>query len=399
MYQINDSCVYVKGKCNGAIYEFDTGKVYSVNGKACEIIDRYILGSSFENDENYLSKLRGQKLISPNYHPCEFDCEIDDLTELEVAWIEITETCNLRCIHCYEGNQHIGRADVLALEDWINVIDQLEKLKTKRLIIIGGEPCCNSMVSDVVSYSAKKDMDVTLFTNGTLIDERLFHEIIAKRIKVKMSIYGPNSTVHDSVTRTPGSFERLTRSVKRLVEAGISVSAAVIIMKENEQFADETISFCKSIGIKCSRYDVIREVFGGTQSAHIPTDKRVLEKVYFTKPNYKANRKQFINNLNKNSCLYGKLAIKENGDVIPCVFERDYVYGNVKENPIKDIIQSDSTKRMWYWDFSKVDECAECEYRFACRDCRPLGKSVCGRLNTKNPRCLYDVSQGEWAKL
>ena len=42
--------------------------------------------------------------------------------------------------------------------------------------------------------------------------------------------------------------------------------------------------------------------------------------------------------------------------------------------------------------------CKDCEYRFACKDCRPLAKSVDGCQNGKNPRCKYDPYTGNWNK-
>ena len=396
MYQINDSCVYVKGAKNGAIYDFRSGKVYSINHLACDILDRYISDEKDPCDEKYLSKLHQNNLISENYKPIVFISEPVKDTGLEVAWIEITHICNLRCVHCYEGEYHSSTGSTLTLKEWKGIIDQLEQLRTNRLIIIGGEPCCSPYVSEIISYSSNKSMDITLFTNGTLMNNELINTIIRSKIRVKLSVYGPTPYVHDSVTRISGSYDKMVSTVKKLVNAGVKVSAAVIVMKENENFADETVKFCNSIGMRCSRYDVIREVFGGSQSDHLPLNNEILRKVYFTKPNFIADKIQFMKNIDRNSCWYGKIAIKENGDVIPCEFERDFIYGNAKDESLFNIINNDRVKSMWLWDFSKVNGCADCEFRFACKDCRPLGKGVSGELNTKNPRCLYDSHAGVW---
>ncbi len=399
MYRINESCVFVKGAKNGAIYDFITGKVYSVNAAACDILNRYISGKRYESDNDYLSKLEACDLISNRFLPTTYKEEPDKSINMEVAWIEITNACNLRCVHCYEGTVHNNNTRSISLEMWKDVVDQLETLCTKRLIIIGGEPCCNPDVGEIILHSSQKNMDVTLFTNATLIDKRLLEIIVNSRIKVKISVYGPRADIHDGVTGLQGSFDRMLSAVTKMTNTGVSVSAAVIIMKENEDYAEETMRFCRSIGMKCSRYDVIREVCGGLQNEHVPSNKELLRNVYYTKPNFRADRIQFRNNNNRNSCWYGKIAIKENGDVIPCEFERNYIYGNIMYESLDSIIKSEKAQKMWFWDFSKIEGCAECEYRFACKDCRPLGKSVCGSYETKNPRCLYDPITGKWSDL
>jgi radical SAM protein with 4Fe4S-binding SPASM domain len=86
----------------------------------------------------------------------------------------------------------------------------------------------------------------------------------------------------------------------------------------------------------------------------------------------------------------------ENGDVIPCEFERNFKYGNIREYSINEILNKEETISKWNLNFDKIETCKDCEYRYACKDCRALGLSVCGSMTSKNPRCLYDPYQGVW---
>lgn len=43
-------------------------------------------------------------------------------------------------------------------------------------------------------------------------------------------------------------------------------------MKENERYVKDIQDFARSSGMKGTRYDVIREIFSGTQGEHIPSD-------------------------------------------------------------------------------------------------------------------------------
>lgn len=398
MIEINKDVIFVQGYVNGAIYDLNTERVYSINKAGCDVLSAYIENKSAYYEDEYCILLRNNGLISEDFIPHEYMLDSDkDTMKLEMAWLEITQACNMKCIHCYEGEVHRSATETLSLNQWKCVIDQLAKQRINRLIIIGGEPCIHKNIREIIEYASKFNFKIVLFTNASLIDESLFNCIIAYKVNVKVSVYGGSAPIHEMVTKTPGSFQRLRRTVERLIENGISVEAAVILMRENEDDLENILTFINALGMKYSRYDVIRQVYGGTQNEHIPTNTNLINKVSLTKPNFKVTKRRFHES-QRNSCWYGKIVVAENGNVFPCEFERNIVYGNVKESTIEEILNGKIAKEMWHMDFSQIEQCQECEYRYACKDCRPLGISVCGSMHTKNPRCCYEPLRGEWVK-
>lgn len=399
MYQINEDVIMIKGFKNGAIYDLKGEKVYAINEEACDIIMRYMNHSVKKSDLEYIDLLKNARLISGSFEPEKFDgFEKNEEMKLEIAWLEITQTCNMRCIHCYEGSVHESDTKVLDIEDWKCVIDQLAARKIKRIIIIGGEPCCHKNVCDIISYASNYNIDIILFTNASMIDENIFNCIIKNKIRVKISVYGHCPEIHERITRVPGSFEKLRNTVVKLVDNNIYVESAIIIMEENQNYLDDIVAFVKGIGMNYSRYDVIRQVYGGTQNEHVPTNSDLINRVSLTKPNFHITKKKFENSLYRNTCWYGKIVIMENGNVIPCEFERSIIYGNILKESLDEILEKEETKDKWFMDYSKIEECCDCEFRFACKDCRPLGFGVGGNIYAKNPRCCYDVYNGKWVE-
>lgn len=396
MYYINEDVVFVKGAKNGAIYDLLREKVYSINAVGCRIIDSYVKGHIEDKEQYYIEQLKQNRLLSFDFAPraCEM-IRVQD-TGLEMAWLEITQTCNMRCIHCYEGDMHKSSENILSLGEWIEVIDQLAKEGINRLIVIGGEPGCYINLRQILEHTAIYNFKTVLFTNASLLTEELMECIIKCNTIVKVSVYGPNAEIHDRVTSVKGSFDRLVKAIKFLVEHGVYVEAAIIMMLENQDYLDETIAFVKAIGMHYKKYDVIREVFEGKQSVHIPTNKDLINKVSLVRPNFHITKDKFFKNQHRNTCWYGKITILENGNVVPCEFERSIVYGNIREKSIAEILKNTHTRMFWNYDFSKIENCKDCEYRYACKDCRPLGRAVCGKMSTKNPRCKYDVYSGVW---
>lgn len=398
MISLKKDVVYVKGALNGAVYDFRNGKVYQINSLACDEIEKYFKDTTYSSE--YITKLAQMDLLDMSFRPNVYS-PYKASPNLDMVWLEITQGCNLRCLHCYEGNTHFVSKKTILLSKWIDVINQLSKLNIKRVVVIGGEPCVSPFLLPILSELCKYHIQTTLFTNATLLTPEQIAFIInhCDDISVKTSIYGHNARVHDLITSVNGSFDKLNNNIQLLLSHGVSVRAAVVIMKENQDYLKEIIEYVKQSGMKYARYDVIRNVFGGTQNKHTPTDPIIINSVKYTKPNFSITKDKFDNNYFYNSCWRGKLAITEEGNIIPCVFEREIIIGNVNESTIREILDSDALKMQWCHSFEKVKVCCECEFRFACKDCRPLGKGVSGNIYEKNPRCTYDPYTGKWSDI
>ena len=403
MYQLNDDIVYVRGAKKGAIYDFTSTDVYWINDEACELLDRFIAAdgdiSQFTTEEKaYISLLETKQLYREEYKLKAYTPNVERSQHLKMAWLEITQACNCRCLHCYQGDDHFQNVDVLELKDWKRVIDELYTLGVSRVVVIGGEPCMHKDICEILNGLYEREIETTLFTNATMIDACLMDLLIrcSDRISVKVSLYADNADDHDKITRRHGSFDELVRNVRTLTQNGATVDVAVVAMRENQDKLADIRQFIHSLGANYSKFDVIRNVFGGRQDQHTPTAQDIVDSCSFCEPHFKADRRRFDENFYENSCWFGKIAITETGDVLPCVFERGIIYGNVKKLAVKDILEAEELKRCWYMDFSCVESCKDCEFRYSCKDCRPLGISVRGDIHTKNPRCRYDPYTGQW---
>ena len=109
-------------------------------------------------------------------------------------------------------------------------------------------------------------------------------------------------------------------------------------------------------------------------------------------------KERFEKALAHNTCWYGKFVVMPDGKIAPCIFERTMILGDLTKQTIQDVLKSDQLNYAWNYDFSKVNYCKDCEFRFACRDCRPLGLSTHNCIAEKNPRCLYNPYTGRWGE-
>ena len=105
------------------------------------------------------------------------DEELDVNNSLAMATLNITRTCNLRCLHCYAGNAPVHTSKELTIEQVRSVVTALGSRITRSprlLVISGGEP---TLVPDklrmAVLTARKHGLTVRVNTNGSQINRGL----------------------------------------------------------------------------------------------------------------------------------------------------------------------------------------------------------------------------------
>lgn len=97
----------IKGAKRHYIYILKDSKLFNMNKKSLNLIE-YITCNSIDlldidtKGKEFLSKLIKENIIVKydSIHTYESIETIKKDRNIEFVWIEITNTCNLRCIHC-----------------------------------------------------------------------------------------------------------------------------------------------------------------------------------------------------------------------------------------------------------------------------------------------------------
>jgi radical SAM protein with 4Fe4S-binding SPASM domain len=395
----------VEGHTYSIILDFNSEKIFRLNQVGKEIISLGEKGLSIDEclDEidsitkkeliSFLRELEDKRLITFG-DECKSVVDEDGYPlELDTLWIETTSKCNLRCVHCYaEANQHDEWE--LGKEKIFEIIDEASELGFKKLQLTGGEPILRPDIGELVEYAASKDFGtIEVFTNGTLLTERLVKLFLDLGIHVAMSIYSHRRETHDGITQVLGSLSRSLNSLKLLLAYGVPLRCAIVAMKQNEMELQETSYFLSKLGVYNRPPDVIRPVGRGINPEYFPEKYGLLS--MREEPLFPVNKENFRKYMRWNSCWMGKAAITSTGDVLPCVFARDQKAGNIHEKSLEEIIEEGL---MDYWQMTRdeIEVCSDCEYRYLCQDCRPWAYGFTGSLNAKSPRCLYNPHKGEW---
>ena len=185
-------------------------------------------------DIEYMAKLKGKR------HPL-------------VVGIELTEQCNLRCIHCCiraDGNR--PRHQELTTAQWRRVLREMREARVIYILLTGGEPLRRSDFKKVYLSAKKMNFAVTVATNGTLITKDLI-ELFQKYppLMLEITSYGVNRKAYESVTRIPGSYEAFQKAIGLLSGSGIRFAIRTMVVKKTFNEVLENHQNIKASGIKC----------------------------------------------------------------------------------------------------------------------------------------------------
>lgn len=168
--------------------------------------------------------------------------------------IDLTQRCNLRCIHCYQGPERPdsdARLREMSTELIISVIDQIAEAGCLFFLITGGEPLLRPDFREIYSYVKRKGILPVLFTNGTLINEdtaKLFAWLNPQGLEI--SIYGASEETYERVTGVAGSFGRCIRGIELLREHGVrNVSLKTVVMTHNRHEFDGMVALAHKYGL------------------------------------------------------------------------------------------------------------------------------------------------------
>lgn len=163
---------------------------------------------------------------------------------------ELTPTCNLRCHFCYVALDPY-KGPYLGTEQICRILDTLERAGVLWLTLTGGEIFTRRDFPQIYRYAKSKGFLVTLFTNATMMTEKLaelFREL--PPLSVEVSLYGHTAEIYEATTQIPGSFARLERGLDLLKSAGIPVILKTPVSTFTQDNLADLVAYATARGSK-----------------------------------------------------------------------------------------------------------------------------------------------------
>lgn len=322
------------------------------------------------------------------------------------AQLEITDSCNHRCIHCYNLDSEIKNRSTRIVDDEI-VLACAQKLVDNDIfgvVITGGEPLLKKeLTKKVITLLCDNHIKVSLNSNLILFDDDFISFLKDRKVTVLTSC---PSGIPSSYKKLVGvdNFVVFESNVKKLVAAGVRFSVNMVITKENLNEIIQTAEIIKQIGgksfaatpmglnVEYPRFDlllsveevrkVISDLLWIETNLGLKVDilealpKCVFPELVLLEEHSFLNRK----------CQAGRtvIAVSCNGDVRPCA-HNPYSYGNILKEDLHNIWQ-----KMDVWRSAQYvpSDCQDCSWVNRCNGgCRTSAKAYWGDWNKKDMWC------------
>lgn len=125
--------------------------------------------------------------------------------------LKITGKCNKSCFFCHkEGGDNID--DFLLDDDFINCMNEFEKIGIKNVILTGGEPTLCPDFEKICQYLSKK-FHVTVVTNGSIVKD--WSKIQVNKITISIHSLNPEKMIKlENIKRTKGWAKKEIEKIK-----------------------------------------------------------------------------------------------------------------------------------------------------------------------------------------
>lgn len=276
-----------------------------------------------------------------------------------LAYMHVTNKCNLNCIGCYSRNESRNRVPDLLLEQLRIIISELSKNGFSTLVISGGEPLLRDDLPQLVAWAKTAGIGkITIETNGTCVDlnvlERLNH--LVDRIDVGIDGY---ETRGPHFLRDKGSTRYAVKAILQIQSVGIPVAMVPTLHRKNTSHIDAYRAFAEELGVP-----VVFNILTGNPNIP-PLDEYVL-----TDEDLQALACLNQGTIHGSLCDAGTMvvSIDATGNVFPCrmLHDDEFCLGNLLDEPLESILRSERTRRFCATTFRCVLGCKFCNHRYVC---------------------------------
>ncbi len=167
-----------------------------------------------------------------------------------VIW-EITQACDLACLHCRASAQPNRHPKELTTEQGFDLIDQVANFGRPRplLVLSGGDPFKREDLFDLVRHAADLSLPVSVSPSATpLLNEKNLQKLRdAGAVAISLSLDGATASTHDAFRGTKGSFDATVRGIELARSVGLRFQLNTTVTPYNLHELADICSIAKSV--------------------------------------------------------------------------------------------------------------------------------------------------------
>ncbi len=254
-----------------------------------------------------------------------------------------TNSCNNQCALCDSWKKNKGVWDV---DKMIKLIKALPK-SVLHITLIGGEPLVEKNLERVINTLRKKDINITVVSNGILVPNRI--EDLKKIDYLILSLDG-DKKAHERI-RGKGNYDKTINAIKTAKKNKINTHMLCVINKYNINCIPEVLNICRENKVKCFFQITAEYYLSSDVNKYLPEKEKYRKTIRMLIREKKRGNKTIINSFSAlkylltwpkgkkdMKCMAGKLHyhIEPDGKLYPCTSVVNLVKGKSLSNGINN---------------------------------------------------------------
>ena len=181
--------------------------------------------------------------------------------------IRVGYSCNVQCIHCFVEDKRA--AGDLTFEQLQAVVDTIPNASS--VIITGGEPTLRNDLIQLLKYiETGHTRLINIQSNGLRFESiEYLKEIEPYFDSILLPIHSSDSKIFDTVSRVPGSAEKVFRAFKNFADSTILITTQTVLNQANYSSLIDTLDYIQAVAPGCRMGITFPHPVGAAQSKEI----------------------------------------------------------------------------------------------------------------------------------
>ena len=164
---------------------------------------------------------------------------------------EVTQACDLACVHCRASAQPDRHPMELTTEEGKGLIDQIAAMRVPVFVLTGGDPIKRPDLFELIGHARKIGVHVSLTPSATPL---LTRDIVVRLkeaglARLAVSMDGASAATHDAFRGMSGSFARTLDAVRWANEVGLPVQINTTFSRRNIGEIDAIVALMETLRI------------------------------------------------------------------------------------------------------------------------------------------------------
>jgi AdoMet-dependent heme synthase len=342
---------------------------------------------------------------------------------LLVIW-EVTQACDLACVHCRASAMPGRSPDELSTEEGYRLLEEVTRFGNLKgfgpplLVFTGGDPLKRPDLYDLIRHSVQCGLRTNVTPSSTpLLTPQAIDGFQAAGVsRMAISVDGADAATHDAFRQVPGSFDRCLLALRHARQIGLDTQFQTTVTKRNMHQLHRIARVVEEVGSKMwSLFFLIvtgRALAGDDLSAaeyeevfetlyqlskRVPFEIKTTEAMHYRRYIVQHHKDEQGSGENAQRVAFrtagvsdgrGFVFISHKGEIYPSGFLA-LSGGNVRRDSLVEVYRNSELFRNLRDPRLREGKCGACEYVHVCGGSRSRAYALTGDYLAEDPRCVY----------